>query len=121
MIDDAESLPIHRTTISVEAMQRKLQRHHSEPLRVSDEAKRRDFVIGLLKAHKWRFTLGVGVSVDAFQAATATTTRTTAVREGHWREARVSKVEGDDITVRVVGASRGSSGFPMCCMAIACR
>lgn len=95
---------------SVAAMQRHLQRHHSEPLRVNDEAKRKDFVIGLLKAHKWRFTLGVGASVDAFHAATATTTarRKSAgvIRGGRWREARVSKVVGDDITVRMTGASR---------------
>lgn len=83
---------------------------------MDDEAKRRDFVIGLLKAHKWRFTLCVGASVDAFHASTATRrTATTAVREGHWREARVSKVEGDDITVRMAGANRRPS------QAIACR
>lgn len=104
--------PAAHSTISVAAMQRQLHRHHSEPARVSDEAKRKDFAIGLLKAHKWRFTLGVGVSVDAFHAATSATRRTTAVRDGHWREARVSKVEGDDITVRTAAANWRSASFP---------
>ena len=60
-------------------------------------------MIGLLKAHKWRFTLAVGVRVDAFHAAAPARKSQTAARDGCWREARVSKVEGDDITVRLEG------------------